>query len=62
MNKYDNPNQRASSSLYREDRIYLEKGYTEKGQVQKERLENLQRYDRKLREAQEKLRNKQSKK
>jgi hypothetical protein len=61
LKTYDNPNQRKSSSLYREDRIYLEKGEISKGQEQKERLENLQRYDRKLREAQTKLRKKQSK-
>lgn len=62
LKEYDNPNQRASSSLYREDRIYLEKKNVKKGQENKERLENLQRHDRKLRENQAKLRKKMSKK
>jgi hypothetical protein len=37
----------------------LEKGNIEKGQINKDVLENLQRQDRKLREAQAKLRKKQ---
>ena len=39
-----------SSSLYREDRVLLEKGLIEQAQSAKEKLENLQRGDRKLRE------------
>lgn len=39
-----------SSSLYREDRINLEKGLKEEAQLSKEKLENIQRGDRKLRE------------
>ena len=62
LKEYDNPDQKASSSLFREDRIYLEKNELVKGQINKEKLENLQRNDRKLREAQAKLRKKQAKK
>jgi len=39
-----------SSSLYREDRILLEKGDIVQSQNSKEKLENIQRGDRKLRE------------
>lgn len=39
-----------SSSLYREDRILLEKKEIEQAQLAKEKLENIQRADRKLRE------------
>lgn len=39
-----------SSSIYREDRILLEKGDILQAQVSKEKLENIQRGDRKLRE------------
>ena len=39
-----------SSSLFREDRLCLEAGRLDEGQVEKERLEHLQRHDRKLRE------------
>jgi len=39
-----------SSSLYREDRVKLEKGLKEEAQLSKEKLENIQRGDRKLRE------------
>ena len=39
-----------SSSIYREDRIKLEKGLMEEAQISKEILENIQRGDRKLRE------------
>jgi len=39
-----------SSSIYREDRVLLEKGDIEKAQLVKEKLENIQRGDRKLRE------------
>jgi hypothetical protein len=39
-----------SSSLFREDRLFLEAGKLEQGQSEKERLEHLQRHDRKLRE------------
>ena len=39
-----------SSSIYREDRILLEENKVEEGQVAKEKLENIQRGDRKLRE------------
>ncbi len=55
LNIYDNPNQLLSSSLFREDRIYLEKQDLEKGQINKNKLEELQRHDRKLREEQAKL-------
>ena len=61
LKNIENPNQINSSSLFREDRIYLEKGDIVKGQEQKDRLENIQRHDRKLREDQSKLRKKQSK-
>lgn len=40
-----------SSSLFREDRIKLEQGNLVQAQEAKEKLENIQRYDRKLREA-----------
>ncbi len=62
LKSYDNPNQITSSSLFREDRIYLEKQNIEKGQFHKERLENLQRHDKKLREAYQKQLSKASKK
>lgn len=39
-----------SSSIYREDRILLEEENLEDGQVAKEKIENIQRNDRKLRE------------
>jgi hypothetical protein len=39
-----------SSSLYRTDRILLEEKRVPEGQTEKERLENIQRADRKLRE------------
>jgi hypothetical protein len=39
-----------SSSIYREDRILLEEDNLEEGQVTKEKIENIQRNDRKLRE------------
>jgi len=39
-----------SSSIYREDRIFIEKNNVEEGQKAKERLEELQRYDKKLRQ------------
>lgn len=39
-----------SSSNFREDRILLEKGLMDAAQVAKEKLENIQRHDRKLRE------------
>lgn len=39
-----------SSSIYREDRMLLEEGNIKDAQLSKERIENLQRHDRKLRE------------
>jgi hypothetical protein len=36
--------------LYREDRVFLEKRQSEEAQAAKEKLENIQRGDRKLRE------------
>jgi hypothetical protein len=39
-----------SSSIYREDRILLEKGLIDQAQIAKEKLENIQRSDRKFRE------------
>jgi hypothetical protein len=39
-----------SSSLLREDRIILAKGDIDNAQIAKDKLENIQRYDRKLRE------------
>lgn len=39
-----------SSSIYREDRMLLEEGNLKDAQQSKERIENLQRHDRKLRE------------
>lgn len=44
---YDSP--LPSSSLLREDRILLEQGRLEEGQIAKEKIENIQRADRKLR-------------
>ena len=46
----DITDQPPSSSLFREDRILLEQGKVEEGQVEKEKLEAIQRADRKLRE------------
>ncbi len=43
-------NQIPSSSLYREDRILLERNEIKQAQILKEKLENIQRADRKLRE------------
>jgi hypothetical protein len=51
-----------SDSRYREDLIELIKGDDKKADEEKERLENFQRKDRKLREAKEKERQKQAKK
>ncbi len=62
LKHYENPNQIPSSSLFREDRIFLEKQIIEKGQMHKDRLENIQRSDRKLREAYMKQLQKASKK
>jgi hypothetical protein len=39
-----------SSSLYREDRRLLEKNLVDEAQDMKEKIENIQRNDRKLRE------------
>ncbi len=50
LKAFDIANQPRSSSLFREDRIFLEVGRLEEGQREKERLEILQRADRKLRE------------
>jgi hypothetical protein len=50
LKAYEVAKQPRSSSLFREDRICLEKGRLEEGQSEKERLEHLQRHDRKLRE------------
>jgi hypothetical protein len=50
LNAYDIAKQPASSSLFRPDRMFLEVGNIEDGQKEKERLENIQRGDRKLRE------------
>jgi len=50
MEAFEISNQPKSSSLFREDRVCLEKGRLELGQSEKERLEHLQRHDRKLRE------------
>jgi hypothetical protein len=47
---FDIAKQPASSSLFRPDRRFLEVGKLEDGQREKERLENIQRADRKLRE------------
>ena len=52
---YEITNQLKSSSLFRPDRICLEEGRLDEGQVEKELLENLQRKDRKLRENHKKL-------
>jgi len=41
-----------SSALYREDRMFIEKNNVEEGQKAKERLEELQRHDKKLRQKQ----------
>jgi hypothetical protein len=50
LNAFDIAKQPASSSLFRPDRMFLEVGNIEDGQKEKERLENIQRADRKLRE------------
>ena len=50
LQAYEIAKQPPSSSLFREDRICLEKGRLDEGQNEKERLEHLQRHDRKLRE------------
>jgi hypothetical protein len=39
-----------SSSVYREDRKLLEEGLLDEAQIAKEKIENIQRNDRKLRE------------
>lgn len=39
-----------SSSVYREDRRFLEKNLVDEAQEMKEKIENIQRNDRKLRE------------
>jgi hypothetical protein len=44
------PSQLKSSSLIREDRVLLEQNKTPEAQISKEKLEELQRQDRKLRE------------
>jgi len=62
LKSFENPNQFPSSSLFKEDRIYLEKQNLEKGQEHKDRLENLQRHDRKLREIYQKQVKKANKK
>jgi len=50
LSAFDIAKQPASSSLFRPDRLFLEVGSIEEGQREKERLENIQRNDRKLRE------------
>ncbi len=50
-----------SSSYYREDRKYLQEGKLEEAQTIKDKLEEVQRCDRKLREAYEKQMKKQKK-
>jgi hypothetical protein len=62
LKNYENGNQFLSSSLFREDRIYLEKQNLVLGQIYKEKLENIQRHDRKLRESYEKQMKKEIKK
>jgi hypothetical protein len=47
---FESERQLKSSSIIREDRILLEQGNRESAQLAKEKLEELQRYDRKLRE------------
>ena len=44
------PKQLKSSSLTRDDRVLLEQNKTPEAQTAKEKLEDLQRQDRKLRE------------
>jgi hypothetical protein len=50
VNAFDIARQPLSSSIFRQDRLCLEVGKIEEGQKEKERLENIQRTDRKLRE------------
>ena len=50
------PNSLPSDAVKRTDRIFLEEKPVDEAQVEKERLENLQRHDRKLREECEKRR------
>lgn len=50
VNSYDLPNQLKSSSLLRDDRVKLAQTKLAEAQAAKEKLENLQRHDRKLRE------------
>jgi hypothetical protein len=55
LKSYDIPHQLKSSSLYREDRVALENADEDLAQSEKERLEVIQRNDRKLREKYHKL-------
>jgi len=55
VKRYEVYNQLKSSSLFREDRVLLEKRQNEEAQAAKEKLENIQRADRKLREKFSKL-------
>lgn len=50
IKSYDVPNPSKSSSLLREDRVALAQANLVEAQKEKERLENLQRHDRKIRE------------
>jgi len=50
MNKIEISKQLPSSSLYREDRILLEQRKMDPAQKAKERLEDFQRNDKKMRE------------
>jgi len=47
---YEHEVQLLSSSIYREDRLLLSQNLVEKAQIAKEKLENIQRADRKLRQ------------
>jgi len=56
LQAFDIENQPKSSSIYRQDRILLEKNRVDEGQKEKEKIENLQREYRKLRESYKKQR------
>jgi len=57
MRDIEVPKQPLSSALYRDDRLYLADGQIDLAQKAKEKLENIQRLDRKFREVYQKMHN-----
>jgi hypothetical protein len=57
LDLFEHKNPLPSCSSLREDRVLLQARNLEEGQVVKEKLENLQRKDRKLREQFQKMKN-----